>query len=73
MVVYWLRGLGLIRLISVLHFAVAKGKCPLDCFIVRSDDKEAGCDYAKPFFDSQRSFLVRFEVDDPDEPHNNPR
>ena len=37
------------------------------------DDKEAGCDYAKPLFNSQRSFLVRFEVDDPDDPFNNPR
>ena len=57
----------------MVHFAVAKGKYPLDCMIVRTDDRNSGCNYAKPFFDSQRNFLVRFEVDDPDEPLNNPR
>ena len=47
----------------MVHFAVAKGKYPLDCMIVRTDDRNSGCNYAKPFFDSQRNFLVRFEVD----------
>ena len=28
--------------------------------------------YPKPLYDSLQSFLVRFEVDDPDEPINNP-
>ena len=56
-----------------MHCAVAKGKYPLDCLIARTDDINSGCNYAKPFFDSQRSFLVRFEVDDPDDLLNNPR